>query len=72
MVKTKLTFFQMKVKSVFWQSVKAYKTRFCKNPKAFNAVNVRVFISKFVVTVLYHEILLTAQVYKAIVTAPVI
>ena len=39
-VKTKLAFFQMKVKSVFCQAPKAHKSRFCKCPEAFNTINV--------------------------------
>ena len=38
-VKTKLAFFQMKVKSVFCQPSKAHKARLGEGPEAFNAIN---------------------------------
>ena len=39
-IKTKLAFFQMEVKSVFCQAPKAYQASFGKSPEALYAVNV--------------------------------
>ena len=72
MVKAEFAFFQMKVKSVCWQPSKAYNARLGKGPEAFNAINMRVFIGKFVVAMLYSDVLLVPQVYQSIVAAPVV
>ena len=71
-VKSEFAFFQMKVKSVFCQPAKAHKTRLGEGSEAFNAINMRVFIGKFIVAMLHPEVLLIAQVDQAIVAAPAI
>lgn len=38
-VKPEFAFFQMKVKSVFCQPSKSYKSRLGEGPEAFNAIN---------------------------------
>ena len=60
MVKAKFTFFQMKVKSVLGQTPKTNKSCFGKSPEALNAVNVWVFIGKFIVAMLNPEVFLVA------------
>ena len=62
----------MKVKCVFCQSSKAHNARLGEGPKAFNAINKRVFIGKFIVAMLHSEVLLIPQVDQAIVAAPVV
>ena len=62
----------MEIKSVFLQPSKAHKTRLGESPKTFNAINMRVFIGKFVVAMLHSEVLLIPQVYKPIVAAPAV
>ena len=47
----------MKVKSVFCQPSKAYKARLGEGPEAFNAINMWVFIGKFIVAMLHPEVL---------------
>lgn len=59
----------MKVKSVFCQPSKAHKARLGEGPEAFNAINMWVFIGKFIVAMLHSEVLLIPQVDQAIVAA---
>jgi hypothetical protein len=72
MVKSKLAFFQMKIKSVFVQASKSHKPGLCKGPKTFNPVNVGMPVYKFVIAVLNTKMLLIAEVYKAIITTPAV
>ena len=62
----------MEVKSVFCQPSKAHKARLCEGPEAFNAINMWVFIGKFIVAMLHPKVLLIAQVNQAIVAAPAV
>ena len=72
MVKPEFAFLQMKIKSVFLQSPKANKSGFGKSPKAFNTVDVRKSVGKLILIVLNAEMLLVAQIHKAIVAAPAV
>ena len=72
MVKPEFAFFQTKIKSVFCQRSKAHKAHLGEGPEAFNAINICVFIGKFIVAMLHSEVLLIAQVDKAIVAAPAV
>ena len=72
MVKSKLAFFQMKIKSVLVQTSKSDEPSFCKGPKAFNPVNVGMVVCKFVIAVLNTEMLLIAKVYKTIIATPTV
>ena len=71
-VKAEFAFFQMEIKSVFCQPSKAHKTRLGESPKTFNAINMRVFIGKFVVAMLHSEVLLIPQIDQAIIAAPAV
>ena len=71
-IKEKFASSQMKVKSVFCQPSKAYNARLGKGPKAFNAINMRVFIGKFVAAMLHSKVRLVPQVYQTIVAAPAV
>lgn len=72
MIKPEFAFFQMEVKSVFLQAPKADKSCFCEGPEAFNPVNVRNLVGKFIGTMFNAKMLLVAKINKAVVTAPAI
>ena len=72
MIKPKFTLFQMKIESVCLHSPETNQAGFGICPKAFYAINVAMFIGKFILTVLDSVMLLIAKVHKAIITAPAI
>ena len=72
MVEPKLTLFKMQIKSCFRQSSKLCQAHFSNAPEVFDTVDVRLFISKFIGTMLNSVMLFIPQVHKAIVASPTI
>ena len=70
MVKSKLGFFQMQVKSAFIQSSEFAQPGFGKCPETFYPIYVRFSISKFVNSVFDSIMLLISQIHETIITTP--
>ena len=72
MIKSKFTFFQMKIKAVFLQTPKFNQACFDICPETFYPINMGMFIGKFIVAMLYTVMLLVAKIHKAIISVPAI
>ena len=58
MVKTKLAFLQVEIKSMLRESTESNQSCFSKAPETFYPIDMRVLISKFVMRVLDTKVLL--------------
>ena len=67
MIKSKLGFFQMQVKSIFIQSAEFAQPGFSVCPKALNPIYVRFPISKFINSMFDSIMLLISQIHETII-----
>lgn len=72
MVKAKFALLEVKIKTVLLQAPKFYQASFCVCPETFYAINVRVFIGKFIGAMFNAEMFLAAEVDQAIISSPAI
>jgi len=70
MIKSKLGFFQMQVKSVFIQSSKFAQTGFYIRSETLNPIYVRFSISEFINFMFDSIMLLISQIHETIITMP--
>ena len=62
----------MKIEGVFMEPPESHQACFGVCPEAFNTVDMCVLGGKFIIAALHSEMLLAAQVHKAIVAPPAI
>ena len=67
MIKSKFTFFQVQVKSIFTDTSKLAEPGFCDGPKVLNAVNMVVSICKFITSMLDPIVFFITEIYKAVI-----
>ena len=67
MIKSKFTFFQVQVKSVFANASKLAKPGFCDGPKILDPVNMATAIGKFIAAVLNSVVLFISKVYQPVI-----
>ena len=72
MIKPKFTLLQVEIKRILAHSTEANKTCFSKGPETLDTIDVRVSIGKFILAMLYPEMLLIPQVHQTIISAPAI
>ena len=72
MIKPEFTFLQMKIESVFLHPSETNQTSLGIGPKTFYSINMTMFISKFVFSVLHSIVLLIAKVHKTIIATPAV
>ena len=72
MIKPKLAFLQMEIKSMFLHSPETNQASFCIGPETFYSVNMTMLIGKFILSVLHSIVLLITKVYEAIIATPAI
>ena len=72
MIKPKFAFFQMEIESMLVKPTKAHKPGFGKGPETFNPIDMRIFGSKLVLTMLNPKVLLIAQINQTIIAPPTI
>ena len=70
MIESKLAFFKMQVKGIFGESSKFCESHFSDSPKVFDAVNMGIAISEFVVSMLNPIVFFITQVDQAVVAFP--
>jgi len=72
MVESELALFQMQTEGLFGNAVELSQSAFGKAPKRLNSVDVMLSPDELVVTVVYPEMLVKADVHQSIVAAPAI
>ncbi len=72
MVEPKLALLEMQIKSGLGQTSKLCKAHFSDAPKVFDTVNMRYFISEFIVSMLDSIMLFITQVYQTVIAFPAI
>jgi hypothetical protein len=72
MFEPKLALLEMQIKSGLGQTSKLCKAHFSDAPKVFDTVNMRYFISEFIVSMLDSIMLFITQVYQTVIAFPAI
>ena len=72
MIKPKLTFFQMKIKSLSLYAPEAYQTSFGISPKTLYAIDMAIFIGKFIVTMVDSIMFLVTEIYQTVIPSPTV
>ncbi len=72
MVESKLALLEIQIKSGLGQTSKLCKAHFSDTPKVFDTVNMRYFISEFIVSMLDSIMLFITQVYQTVIAFPAI
>ena len=72
MVESKLTFFEMQIKSGFRQTSELCEAHFSYAPKVFDTINKRCFVSELIVSMLDSIMFFITQVYQTVIAFPAI
>ena len=67
MIKSKFTFFQMQVKSIFANASELIEPGFCDAPKVLNPIDMVMAIGKFIASMLDPIVFFITEVYKTVV-----
>lgn len=72
MVETELCFLEVQMEGVFGNDLELGELEFGISPEALHAIDVRLFVGKFVSTILNAQVFGVADIDQAIVAAPAI
>lgn len=70
MIKPKLTFFQVQMKSRSTHATKPAESCFGIAPKTFNVINVRLLLNKLIASMVDAKMFLVSQINQAIIPSP--
>lgn len=70
MVKPKLAFLQVEIKSMLREPTKSNQSSFSKTPETFYPIYMRVFSGKFVMGMLDTKVLLIPQIHQSVIPTP--
>ena len=66
-IESKFTLFDMQIECAFMNSTELRQSCFCNCPEVFNAINMVVSISKFILSMFNSMMLFIAKIYQSII-----